>query len=335
MKQPKFLEQGKTYHADRCTPLIQAVESGKVQLSAFARGGYPGERLKKSMLPQLRSIGVWDARGPQDWGLDWHRNEGIEVTFLETGRLPFSSGNEQHILEPGNLTISRPWQSHRVGNPHVQSGRLHWIILDVGVRRPHQAWQWPKWLILSPKDLRELTNQLRHNEQPVWKGSKEIGDCFRRISTCLKSTSPATQVSRLTLLVNEIFMDLLDIMRKSKVLLDPSLSSTQRTVELFLEDLKHDSEMQAEPWTVASMASQCGLGDTRFIYYCRRITNQSPMQYLNQCRVYFACKLLTGHRELNITNIAFQCGFSSSQYFASVFRKVTGMSPRTYRGTHS
>jgi AraC-like DNA-binding protein len=45
------------------------------------------------------------------------------------------------------------------------------------------------------------------------------------------------------------------------------------------------------------------------------------------------------HRRLadtneDITNIAHNLGFSSSQYFATVFRRETGMTPGEYRETH-
>ncbi|MEI6196597.1 MAG: helix-turn-helix domain-containing protein [Verrucomicrobiota bacterium] len=36
-------------------------------------------------------------------------------------------------------------------------------------------------------------------------------------------------------------------------------------------------------------------------------------------------------RQLPITEIAFDCGFSSSQYFTIVFTRHTGRSPRGFR----
>lgn len=34
---------------------------------------------------------------------------------------------------------------------------------------------------------------------------------------------------------------------------------------------------------------------------------------------------------LNLTNIAYQCGFSDQSYFSKVFRKVEGLTPKEYR----
>ena len=68
--------------ADSCEPLADAVRRGEVSLIARARGQYPGTRIPEARLPGLRSIGCWDAVGPQNWGLPMHRNEGIEICFL-------------------------------------------------------------------------------------------------------------------------------------------------------------------------------------------------------------------------------------------------------------
>jgi hypothetical protein len=129
-----YRESGHVYQADTCRPLVAASDDGQTSLKAIGRANYPGERLDATDLPGLSSIGVWDAQGRQHWGLDWHRNEGIELTFLESGTLPWALGDHEFMLKPNDLTISRPWQPHRVGLPTIQASRLHWIIVDVGVR---------------------------------------------------------------------------------------------------------------------------------------------------------------------------------------------------------
>ena len=52
--------------------------------------------------------------------------------------------------------------------------------------------------------------------------------------------------------------------------------------------------------------------------------------YLNAYRVE-AAKELLGHEEEKVSRIHLKVGFSSSQYFATVFRKIVGMSPREYK----
>ena len=79
------------------------------------------------------------------------------------------------------------------------------------------------------------------------------------------------------------------------------------------------------------MASACGLGRSRFAYYCKDLTNMSPIDYLISCRVEVAARRLRQQRTLSITDVAVRCGFESSQYFARVFHRYKGCSPREFR----
>ncbi|MCX7045633.1 MAG: AraC family transcriptional regulator [Candidatus Sumerlaeota bacterium] len=325
---PIYQDHGEKFHADRCLPLIRAAESGKVKLAAVARGSYPGVRLPAGILPGLRSIGYWDAVGPQDWGLDLHRNEGLELTLMETGGTPFVINECVYALKPGDLTVTRPWQPHRVGNPNIGAGRLHWIILDVEVRRPNQQWKWPGWLVLTREDLKELTIMLSHNEQPVWLATPEIKRCFQQIGRLLEAQHRQdVSYSRLTVSINELYVAALEMLRERKVRLDPSLSSSLRTVELFLSDLKSNLGNLARPWTLEEMAGQCGLGATRFVDYCRQIANMTPMKYLNHQRIEAAERLMNESPSRSVKQVAAACGFETSQYFATVFRRIKGHSP--------
>lgn len=323
-----FLSPTGTHHADRCEPLVQAARRGEVNITSLARRGYPGRPLPPRMLPEISTVGYWDASGAQSWGLDWHRNEGVELTFVSRGKTDFLVEDQNFQLESGQLTVTRPWQYHRLGNPHVGATRLHWLILDVGVRRPNQPWRWPDWFVLSPADLRRLTTLLSHNEQPVWRANEEIGACFERISALVRDRDPTAVQSRFRLLINELFLAVLDLLERKNVRLDAHLVSTRRTVEIFLNALPEHLDTA---WTLGEMAGRCGLGRSRFAEYCRQIVNMAPADYLIHCRVEAARKLLRTEPEANITEIAFRCGFESSQYFATAFRKRDGCSPREYR----
>ncbi len=181
-----FQDKEKTYYADSCEPLKAAEQRGDLYLRGWARGNYPGVALPRNMLPQLRSIGVWDATRPQHWGLDLHCNEGIEFTYVARGKTAFEVDGRSWLLRKGDLTVTRPWQFHRVGNPNIGASRLIWVIIDVDVRRPNQPWRWPDWLLCTAKELQQLTDLLRHNEQPVWQADAEVARAFARLDELLE-----------------------------------------------------------------------------------------------------------------------------------------------------
>ncbi len=328
---PIYEERGETYQADACEPVARAVAEGAIRYRALVRGHYSGEKLRRGVLSGVRNLGVWNVELPQSWGLDWHRNEGIEITFLESGRLAFAVDDHDYQLQAGDLTFTRPWQRHRLGDPHITPSCLHWLILDLGVRRPHQSWRWPSWLVLTKADRDELTVMLRQAVDAVWHAHDEVFQCFRRIGDAVRQDQAGSSASRLAAYLNELFVLLLDLLRQGRVAFDHRLASAERTVELFWEDIQRDEMYLAHPWTVREMAERCGMGVTRFTSHCRRVTNLSPIEYLTRQRLEAAVAMLCASPPRSITDIAFSCGFSSSQYFAKVFRQRFGSSPTEYR----
>lgn len=325
-----FRSAAELYHADTCEPLEAASRRGEVRVSALGRGTYPGARLPADDLKELCLIGFWDAPRDQTWGLDWHRNEGLELGLVEAGQIHFAvEGRKPLVLGPGQLTITRPWQRHRVGNPQVSASRYSWLILDVGMRRPNQPWHWPRWLLYPPGGLRQLTTVLRQNEQPVWPADEEIVRCFRLLGKIARDGLPDPRaVARLKIHINELIVALADMLEHRQPELDEKLASSERTVRLFLEELRHRLD---EPWTLDSMAQSCGLGRSRFASCCQQIANVTPVEYLTRCRVEAAARQLVAQPGASILEIALASGFQSSQYFATVFGRHFGCSPRRWR----
>lgn len=327
MNRTEIQEFNTLYNPDRCSSLINAVNSQELEMRGLKRQNYPGLHLPKDILPGVLSIGYWNAKANQSWGLDWHRNEGIEFTFLETGSLNFSTEKGSYNLAPGAFTITKPWELHKVGAPNVTVGKLHWLIIDVQVRHPHQPWIWPEWVILSKPDLEYLTKVLRQNDVQVWKTEKKIQQCFRELGFCLDSCGTEIPHSKLNLLLNSLLLEMLLQFKNGKVDLDESLTMNLRTVEIFLKNLRNDYE---KFWSLDDMAIYCGIGKSSFSKYCKQLTNMTPIEYLNNIRLDAAADRLQNYSGKNISDISYCCGFSTAQYFATVFKNRFKCTPSEY-----
>lgn len=70
-------------------------------------------------------------------------------------------------------------------------------------------------------------------------------------------------------------------------------------------------------------------------YYFAQLFKQSmgitPYQYVLQQRVERAKQLLK-YQDMAITDVALSCGFANQSHFTKHFRKLTGITPKTYRG---
>ena len=145
-------------------------------------------------------------------------------------------------------------------------------------------------MILSPDDLKELTAMLRLNEQPVWHGSQEVEYCFQQIGRIItNSESLPTATSRLAILINELFIILLEMLRKRDIPQQQNLLSAESTTEKFLKELEQSLE---KPWSIDAMAECAGLKRTRFAHYCKKLKNMTPVHYLNHLRIVKAKQML-------------------------------------------
>ncbi len=318
------------YGIDDCEPQKEAIREGKIEFHALTKGHYPGVMMPADVLPGLNSIGFWDANTSQDWGLNAHRNEGIKIVFFETGTCNLIMGGRTFNLHAGNFLLTRPWQLHKFGNPNIGRGRLHWLILDVGVRRPHQEWNWPKWLVMTREDIAELAKIWRNIKNPVWTSTPAIAQSFRELARCITAWGQPHTVSRMAIQLNLLLVGVLDALAKQQTPENEGLISRKRAGEMFFHDLKNGSIDLGEQWTLHRMASHCNMGVTAFSKCCREQVNTGPMEYLNQCRLERAAEQLRTRPELSITEIAFANGFNSSQYFATRFRRFYKVSPSRF-----
>ena len=89
-------------------------------------------------------------------------------------------------------------------------------------------------------------------------------------------------------------------------------------------------EHYTEMITTAQLAEAAGI----CIRECQRsfanILHMSPTQYLNRRRITAAAELLLS-TDLPVSEIGLCCGFDNPSYFAKQFKRITGMTPKTYR----
>lgn len=85
-----------------------------------------------------------------------------------------------------------------------------------------------------------------------------------------------------------------------------------------------------QPLTIDDIASAASISRSECFRCFSGFCQVSPIEYLNRYRLQNAAqKLASG--TASISDITFQCGFSSISYFGKAFRKMYGLSPSEYR----
>ncbi len=86
----------------------------------------------------------------------------------------------------------------------------------------------------------------------------------------------------------------------------------------------------AEALTLTSEAKRLSVSDSYLSNRFVKETGMNFVEYVNAVRIQYARMLLV-QLQLPIQRIAELCGFTSSNYFARVFRQIEGETPREYR----
>jgi AraC-like DNA-binding protein len=83
-------------------------------------------------------------------------------------------------------------------------------------------------------------------------------------------------------------------------------------------------------WTVASLASACGVSRAAFARRFMELVGQPPMTFLTELRLTLAADLLLDPAA-KVGAVAHQVGYSSPFALSSAFKRVRGISPRDHR----
>jgi AraC-like DNA-binding protein len=86
----------------------------------------------------------------------------------------------------------------------------------------------------------------------------------------------------------------------------------------------------ADPWTVESLARECGISRSVLAERFTHFVGQSPMHYLGRWRMALAAGMLRSSSS-NITRVAKDVGYETDPAFTRAFRREFGMPPAAWR----
>ncbi|MEX0324922.1 MAG: helix-turn-helix domain-containing protein [Puniceicoccaceae bacterium] len=319
------------HKADDCLPLTEAVERGEVSLVARVRKQYPGRPIKPGRLPGLLTVGYWDATGHQTWGLPPHRNEGIEICYLLSGEAFFGTNHDSWVLKPGDITITRPWQQHYLGDPTIRPCKLFWIILDIESSDGRNGWSFPSWIGPDIQSRRELLRIFRKNQRCHIADEEKLLAKFLEHACEHMNDDGSLVIAQLADLINHVLLTVANYLSKGIHHSTSDPEGYNQSIRQFFLGLEASVDKCAESWTVAEIARACRVGVTYLTASCKKLFNATPSEQLKVIRLAHAAKLLEENPDLSITEITHSVGFNSSQYFATSFKRKYGQMPTKFR----
>lgn len=247
-----------------------------------------------------------------EWFIGEHEHEVWELYFQLDGVSEWAGPNQTYRLQPGSFLAVAPNVRHRMSKPARQKHHFFYAAIDLAAvfrRNP------------SLRDLwRGHTLVYRPNVESVAAPFRQL---VREV-TLAQSHRPAGLRLALDALVLEATRALTTAGGRSFVGAHPAVV---RVKEL----LDHQCQ---RAWRLADLARVAGLSPTHLAELFTRDVGLPPRQYLLQVRIERAKQYLP-QKTIPITTLALELGFSSSQHFAAVFRRLTGTTPREYARRHN
>lgn len=114
---------------------------------------------------------------------------------------------------------------------------------------------------------------------------------------------------------------------------DPAAASREGLHEGLKRALAYLKDHAAEPVTLGDLARQAHVSQSHLGFLFRSELGTTFKLLLQQLRIEHAKQLLRGGQRLRITDVALQVGFGDLSHFEKSFRRVVGVSPRSYRRT--
>jgi AraC-like DNA-binding protein len=246
----------------------------------------------------------------------------IRFCYVVEGKFEWVIDEQHHILYPSDLAVVMPGQSFGAEKGYLDIGTLYWLHLETVQADNKMKSLLGSWSAVSPAELITIKKILLLNTCPVISRLREAGHVFHQMQHELFSQEIGYS-ARVNHLLDELFI----MITRQLTRQNNSHRDFPQTFLKLEETLRKNLSHQ---WTVEEMAALVGLGTTAFNEKVKNFTGFSPLNYLINIRISEAIRLLK-RADVNVTDIALETGFYSSQHFSTTFKKLTGYTPSQYR----
>lgn len=160
---------------------------------------------------------------------------------------------------------------------------------------------------------------------------------FRRVKESPKMAEKVLQVLNIMREMEEFYLEeacnilaafFIAFARENRL---DTMDTGHEKVNILISDaLNYISEHYMEPLRIEMLADYCHISETHLRRLFSFYINMGPLEYINLIRIQNACEKLRKTDNF-ISDIAFECGFSTLSTFHRNFKQVTGLSPFEWR----
>ena len=234
-----------------------------------------------------------------------HFHSHAELKFNMRGRIEATLGDERFILEPGMGIIVFPYQRHAYRN--IDNRQV--------------------CLVQLPSDAGSAYSEIfarKRPESPVFRDTGVIMSLLDGICDYNRKT-PDSALKTATM--NGFASGIFGMLLSETKLIDASASENSQTADRIID---YCAKHFTEPLSIESVAAELFISPRQISRILSGRFNVSFRGFINSLRVQQAVKLLS-LTTLNVSEIAYECGFESLCTFNRVFREFAGQTPTGVR----
>jgi len=264
-------------------------------------------------------------RDPQE-NFPTHNHDFSEVVIVTGGKGLHVTGRESWTLSTGDVFVIGGTRSHA----YRDLERLK--LVNVLFR--------PDLLRLRTADLARLPGyHALFNLEPAWRRRHRFESRLRLTPGDLGPVLALVEQLDLELrrrepgfgfMATALFMQLAGLLSRHY---GYSRNADSRSLLRIAQTISHLETHFQEPLDLATLATMARMSKRSFLRAFQAGMGLTPIAYLIQLRIHHAATQLRSTRD-TVTEIAFRCGFSDSNYFTRQFGRIMGQSPRLYRRQH-
>ncbi|MBI4976749.1 MAG: helix-turn-helix transcriptional regulator [Spirochaetes bacterium] len=247
-----------------------------------------------------------------------HRNNGseIELHYIAEGSQRYTVGGRHYSLNAGDILTVRPNETHH-GGLFEEKRTGYYLFIDIKSHRGDFL-----GYSVPAERLRKAVAAFPR----LFSAPRSAQRDFDRILDVYENRTllPAFRKLKLQTLFMDLLLSLAENARSSrKKSGTPHIIAAQHFIEAHIR----------EPLTVKDIARHAKLSVSVLGHRFKHETGVSPKDYLLRRRVEAAMYLLRDG-PMNVTDIAYELHFSSSQHFATTFKALCNRTPMQYRTEH-